>query len=260
MKIAVFDSGIGGLSVLHQAMKRLPNEAFLYYADEDHVPYGEKTREQIIEYSEEAVKFLIDKGADAIVIACNTATSAAAAVLRSRYSLPIIGMEPAVKKALDLDPVHRVFVAATPVTIHGDKLKILMEHYDNHHLVDLLPLPKLVRFAEKGIFGGDDVKKYLEEQLKDFDLSKYSALVLGCTHFNLFKAQLRELLPSNMSFVDGNKGTVNQLIRKLGETGAPSEKEPSLHLFSSGREITDEAEKEKIRMILAHLEKMYPIE
>lgn len=260
MKIAVFDSGIGGLSVLHQAMKRLPNEAFLYYADEDHVPYGEKTREQIIECSEEAVKFLIDKGADAIVIACNTATSAAAAVLRSRYSLPIIGMEPAVKKALDLDPVHRVLVAATPVTIHGDKLKILMEHYDNHHLVDLLPLPKLVRFAEKGIFGGDDVKKYLEEQLKDFDLSKYSALVLGCTHFNLFKAQLRELLPSNMSFVDGNKGTVNQLIRKLGETGAPSEKELSLHLFSSGREITDEAEKEKIRMILAHLEKMYPIE
>lgn len=260
MKIAVFDSGIGGLSVLHQAMKRLPNEAFLYYADEDHVPYGEKTREQIVQYSEEAVKFLIDKGADAVVIACNTATSAAAAVLRSRYSLPIIGMEPAVKKALDLDPVHRVLVAATPVTIRGDKLKILMEHYDNHHLVDLLPLPKLVRFAEKGIFYGDEVKQYLEEQLKDFDLSEYSALVLGCTHFNLFKAQLRELLPANMSFVDGNKGTVNQLIRKLNETGAKPEKDPSLHLFSSGREITGEAEKEKIRMILSHLEKMYPIE
>ena len=169
-------------------------------------------------------------------------------------------MEPAVKKALDLDPVHRVLVAATPVTIRGDKLKILMEHYDNHHLVDLLPLPKLVRFAEKGVFYGDEVKQYLEEQLKDFDLSEYSALVLGCTHFNLFKAQLRELLPANMSFVDGNKGTVNQLIRKLNETGAKPEKEPSLHLFSSGWEITEEAEKEKIRMILSHLEKMYPIE
>ena len=84
--------------------------------------------------------------------------------------------------------------------------------------------------------------------------------MLGCTHFNLFKAQLRELLPANMSFVDGNKGTVNQLIRKLNETGAKPEKEPSLHLFSSGREITEEAEKEKIRMILSHLEKMYPIE
>ena len=94
MNIAIFDSGIGGLSVLYQARRMLPEAHFLYYADEDHVPYGEKTREQILTYTDEAVRFLIDRGADAIVLACNTATSAAAATLRDRYPLPIIGMEP----------------------------------------------------------------------------------------------------------------------------------------------------------------------
>lgn len=154
MNIAIFDSGIGGLSVLYQAKRMLPEAHFLYYADEDHVPYGEKTREQILTYTDEAVRFLLEQGADAIVLACNTATSVAAATLRDRYPLPIIGMEPAVKLALNQDDTHRVLVAATPITIRGNKLKCLVEHYDGHHLVDLLPLPGLVRFAEKGIYSG----------------------------------------------------------------------------------------------------------
>lgn len=95
------------------------------------------------------MRFLLEQGADAIVLACNTATSVAAATLRDRYPLPIIGMEPAVKLALNQDDTHRVLVAATPITIRGNKLKCLVEHYDGHHLVDLLPLPGLVRFAEK---------------------------------------------------------------------------------------------------------------
>ena len=126
MNIAIFDSGIGGLSVLYQAKRMLPEAHFLYYADEDHVTYGEKTREQILTYTDEAVRFLIDRGADAIVLACNTATSAAAATLRDRYPLPIIGMEPAVKLALNQDDTHRVLVAAAPITIRGNKLRCLV--------------------------------------------------------------------------------------------------------------------------------------
>ena len=116
MNIAIFDSGIGGLSVLYQAKRMLPEAHFLYYADEDHVPYGEKTREQILTYTDEAVRFLLDQGADAIVLACNTATSVAAATLRDRYPLPIIGMEPAVKLALNQDDTHRVLVASVMVS------------------------------------------------------------------------------------------------------------------------------------------------
>ena len=140
MNIAIFDSGIGGLSVLYQAKRMLPEAHFLYY-----VPYGEKTREQILTYTDEAVRFLLDQGADAIVLACNTATSVAAATLRDRYPLPIIGMEPAVKLALNQDDTHRVLVAATPITIRGNKLKCLVEHYDGHHLVDLCRKRHLLR-------------------------------------------------------------------------------------------------------------------
>lgn len=259
MRIAIFDSGIGGLSVLHQALKRLPEEEFLYYADEAHAPYGEKTTAEILEYSDSIVRFLIRQGADAIVIACNTATSAAAAQLRAAYTVPIIGMEPAVKKALDIDPAHRVLVIATPITIKGNKLKGLMERYDNHHLVDLLPLPGLVRFAEQGVFGGEAVRDYLQRQLQPYALEQYSALVLGCTHFNLFKAELRAMLPQTMYFVDGNKGTIDQLIRRLAQTNAAPAEKPALQFYISGKKADAPEVQNKFRPILTHLEKMYHI-
>ena len=105
MKIGIFDSGIGGLSVLYEAMQLLPHEQFIYYADEKHVPYGEKTREEIIGYVDEIIQFMIDHDCKAIVIACNTATSAAVALMRKKYDIPIIGMEPAVKKAVDAEMI-----------------------------------------------------------------------------------------------------------------------------------------------------------
>ena len=101
MKIGIFDSGMGGLSVLHRALRMIPEADFLYYADEEHVPYGEKTREQVRGYIDEIIAFMIKKQVDAIVIACNTATSVATKEYRSQFPLPIVGMEPAVKKAVE---------------------------------------------------------------------------------------------------------------------------------------------------------------
>ena len=101
MKIGIFDSGMGGLSVLHRALRRIPEADFLYYADEEHVPDGEKTREQVRGYIDEIIAFMIKKQVDAIVIACNTATSVATKEYRSQFPLPIVGMEPAVKKAVE---------------------------------------------------------------------------------------------------------------------------------------------------------------
>ena len=185
MKIGIFDSGIGGLSVLHRAMKMMPNVSFVYYADTEHVPYGEKTVQQIRKFDEHNLNFLIDQGVDAVVIACNTATSVATKEFRAGFPVPIVGMEPAVKKAVEqyCDTGKRILVAATPITIASDKLHNLLERVDKEHDVDLLPLPKLVRFAEKGDFTSGGIEAYLCEELSKFDLEDYAAVVLGLYPF-----------------------------------------------------------------------------
>lgn len=259
MKIAFFDSGIGGLSVLYEAMCRMPKGDFLFYADCDHAPYGEQPPQQISRYVDGAVEFLISNGAQAIVLACNTATSVACSALRQRLQIPIIGMEPAAKMALDLDGTRRVLVAATPVTTRGKKLHELMVRVDKQHLVDLLALPQLVHFAEAGDFSFETVGPYLRRVLAPFDLNAYSALVLGCTHFNYFKDSFRALLPANMRLLDGNAGTVRQLIRRLQAAGMPMDGTGSVSYFISGRPA-DPAQQTRICRLLDRLAQMRELE
>ena len=259
MKIAFFDSGMGGLSVLYHAMKVLPHEEFIFYADEDNVPYGTKSTAQVQKFVGDAFDFLLKQDVKAIVVACNTATSVAVAEMRRRYDLPIIGMEPAAKKALDMDGTKRVLVTATPITVKGRKMELLIEKVDKDHLVDRLALPELVTFAERMEFNSQAVTDYLQEQLQLFDLSEYSSLVLGCTHFNYFKDTLRKILPENVQFVDGNEGTVRELIRRLKERNQLEHNAQSVTYFYSGRQVTDPMELKKIKKCLARLEKMYRI-
>ncbi|MBR5336760.1 MAG: glutamate racemase [Lachnospiraceae bacterium] len=239
MKIGIFDSGIGGLSVLHRALQVMPDDEFIYYADTDNVPYGEKPREVILNIVGNVMEFLVERNVDAVVVACNTATSVAIKAMRENYDLPIIGMEPAVKKAREEYPEGRTLVMATPVTVRGDKMKYLLERVDSEHLVDMIPMPKLVRFAESGIFDGNEVQDYIREQLKGTDLDAYTSLVLGCTHFNYFKKALRCQIPERIAFVDGIEGTVAQLLRKVGRTPADaSESTPNVEYYYSGRPAT----------------------
>lgn len=218
MRIGIFDSGLGGLSVLHCARKMTPEHDYIFYADTEHVPYGEKTVEQVREYVDHIIKFMISKGVDIIIIACNTATSALSMEYRKTFPIPIVGIEPAVKKALDEygNQEQRVLVAATPITIHGHKLEHLIHNLDHHHKVDLVAAPGLVRFAENGIFSGKEVHEYLSTVLKGYDLEKVGTVVLGCTHFNYFKESFIEIFPHRPHFVDGNEGTVRQAMRLMG--------------------------------------------
>ncbi len=216
MKIGIFDSGIGGLSVLHEAYHRLPQQEYIFYADVEHVPYGLKTPEQITEYAIENTQFLLDKGAQALVVACNTATSVAIKELRRRFDIPILGMEPAVKPAVEGTEEKRIMVIATPVTIREDKLKDLLHRVDEEHRVDLMPMPRLVEFAEKEEFDTNEVSDYIRGQFANFDPSNYSALVLGCTHFNYFKPALREFFGQDTLLIDGNFGTIHHLADVLG--------------------------------------------
>ena len=259
MKIAVFDSGIGGLSVLYEARKALPEEQFIFFADEDNVPYGTKTKEEIQSLVADAFDFLVSKGVKAIVVACNTATSAAVTEMRRRYDLPIIGMEPAAKKALDMDGEHRVLVVATPVTVKGNKMKVLIEHVDKQHLVDLHPLPRLVEYAEQQEFNSQAVLDYLGRELSPYDFSEYSSLVLGCTHFNYFKDTFRGLLPEHVSLVDGNAGTVRELIRRLKERNLLEKQTPSIEYYYSGRRVQDKEELHRLESYLQRLGCMHAL-
>ena len=245
MKVGILDSGIGGLTVLSLAASRMKNTEFIYYADLDNVPYGEKTVEEIKLYAENALSFLIDKGAKAVVFACNTATSVAIADMRKKYSLPIIGMEPALKRAADLYKKGRILVTATPVTIKGEKLHSLAQRIDVLSRADFVALPGLVHFAERGDFSSDAVKDYIRESFSPFEMEKFSSVVLGCTHFVYYKKLFKELYPS-LSIVDGNEGTVNQLIRRIKDEIPHfiDDAEPSVEFFISGRKASlDEIKK-----------------
>ena len=214
MKIAFFDSGIGGLSVLAEALRRFSGAEFLYFADEDHVPYGTKSRAQIVRLSLDAVGFLVSRGADAVVVACNTATSAAISELRGAFSVPVIGMEPAVKLAADSFGTRPTLLIATPLTIAGEKLARLVGRLECETWS--LPLPRLVEFAQDLEFDSPAVRAYLREELAKFELARLGSLVLGCTHFNYFKDVLREILPPQVRIIDGIDGTLNRLASELG--------------------------------------------
>lgn len=215
MKIGIFDSGIGGLSVLHEAYHMLKDTEYIFYADTDHVPYGSRTPDEIRHFSDDIVKFLINESCDAIIIACNTATSCSAKFLRSKYSLPIIGMEPAVKPAVETNDSRRILVMATPVTLRETKLKKLIDRVDEDHIVDLLPMPQLVNFAENETFDEDKVTEYLDKQFFNRSSKNYSSLVLGCTHFNYFKPYYRKYFDETTSFIDGNRGTIHHIADVL---------------------------------------------
>lgn len=215
MKIGVFDSGIGGLSVLHEARKVMPDEHYLYYADTTHVPYGTKPKEEIRGYIFDAIRFLVDQGSEAILVACNTATSVAIDDLRAAFSLPIIGMEPAVKPAVQAHRDRRVLVFATEMTLKEPKFHNLVAKVDNEGIVDYLSLQGLVMLSERFEFQDEQVLPYLRDQLDSLDLSAFGAVVLGCTHFLYFKPHLRKLLPEGVAILDGNGGTVAHLRSRV---------------------------------------------
>lgn len=256
MKIGIFDSGIGGLTVLHQAMLTLPEEEFLFYADADHVPYGEKSKDEIVHYTCEAVRFMLSKGIKAAVIACNTATSVAIGELRRRYSIPILGIEPAVKPAVEENEGKRVMVMATPVTVREEKLKNLIARVDGSHLVDLLAMPQLVRFAEAENFSSPEVTAYLCGQLAKYDLQNYSSLVLGCTHFNYFKDTLREIFPAGTAFLDGSEGTANHLAEILEQHGLLEHHPQTVEYYRSGRKVTEADDLTRMWRLLRRLDEM----
>ena len=209
-KIGILDSGIGGVTVLKEILKLLPNEDYLYYSDSIHNPYGEKTKEEVLEYVDEIMKFFLSKNCKAVVFACNTATALTVREMREKYSnLIIIGIEPAYKVAHDYASNKKVLVMATPATIYSDKFLHLFHQYDNHNTI-LLPCPNLAKLIEDG--DNSKIDSYLVEHLgiyQDID-----AVVLGCTHYPLIQNKITKVLGNVLCF-DGALGVSKRLKQLL---------------------------------------------
>lgn len=214
--IGFFDSGIGGLTVLHEALKVLPNEHYIYFSDGDNAPYGVRPKEEVRQLVLDAVEFIANQGIKALVVACNTATSVAIEDMRRLYDFPVIGMEPAVKPAVMSGGRKRVLVFATELTLKEEKFKNLVARVDTEQVVDYLPLQELVMYAERFEFDRSKIIPYLKDKLSGIDLSKYGAVVLGCTHFIFFKKLMLQVLPPEIQIIDGNLGTISNLKNKLG--------------------------------------------
>ncbi|MCY9761670.1 glutamate racemase [Paenibacillus alvei] len=219
MTISFFDSGMGGITVLAEAMKQLPQEQYLFYADTLHVPYGTKSQQEVMRHVQSAVEEIMQHHVKALVIACNTATSIAASELRRNYNIPIIGMEPAVKPAVEMNRNNgkRVLVFATALTLSQDKYHTLVTRLDEEHIVDSIPLPELVEYCEQLNFDKGVIGDFFAQKLAGIDLSQYGTIVLGCTHYPYYKHILREIVPDHIQLIDGSQGTVQRLAQVLQE-------------------------------------------
>lgn len=209
--IAVIDSGMGGITVLRKLYKLMPNENYIYFGDSANAPYGIKTKDEIRQLTVDGFEMLKNMGAKAIVIACNTATSAAAAVLREKYpDFPIIGLEPAVKPAALSMEQPIVLVLATPLTLREEKYLKLVEKFKDEATFIPLPAPELVKFIESGNLDSEEELSYLETILMPYAGNKVDAVVLGCTHFPFARRAIQRILGDEVLVFEGGKGAARR--------------------------------------------------
>lgn len=222
--IGVFDSGVGGISVLRELIKIMPNENYLYLGDSEHAPYGTKRLEEVRSLTIANVEKLLERGAKSIVVACNTATSAAVAILRKMYpDLPLVGIEPAIKPAAGAFPNGRIVVMATPMTLRQEKFQKLMSRYETQAQIIPLPCPGLMEFIERGDLEGEDLRKYLTELFWSVREKKIDAIVLGCTHYPFAYKMILETAGSGVAIFDGGNGTAREMKRRLMTAGKLSD-------------------------------------
>jgi glutamate racemase len=217
--IGLFDSGVGGISVLRHMLRLMPNERYLYMGDSANAPYGTKTKEQVRQLSFAVAEKLIDSGIKALVVACNTATSAAINDLRSAYpDLIVVGIEPALKLAADRFPKGNLGVMATPMTLREEKFDLLLHRFDSQCRVSKIPAPGLVELIEQGRGNSAEAEILLRSLLKDY-IGNIDALVLGCTHYPFAAEAISRVLGEQVALLDGGDGTARETKRRLALAG-----------------------------------------
>ena len=232
--IAVFDSGVGGISVLRQLRKLMPEEKYIYYGDSANAPYGSRATGEVRALTMAAAeKLMTEYPVKALVIACNTATAAAIEDLRARYpDLIVIGIEPAVKLAADHFPGGRLGVMATEVTLREEKFDHLMHRFDGNCTITKIPAPGLVKLIEAGKSDTAETDELLEKLLGPY-AGKLDALVLGCTHYPFVSRRISKVLGPETELLHGGKGTARETKRRLEKAGLLHEGAGCVEIISS---------------------------
>ena len=232
--IAVFDSGVGGISVLRHLIRYLPGERFLYFGDSANAPYGSRTTEEVRQLTLAAVKKLTTEyPVKAVVIACNTATAAAVKQVRAAYpDLIVIGIEPALKVAADHFPGGRIGVMATEVTLREEKFDLLLHRFDENCTIAKIPAPGLVQLIEAGKVDAPETEQLLRQILGDYT-GKLDALVLGCTHYPFASKAISRVLAGQTVLLEGGDGTARETLRRLAEADLLEEGEGEVLILNS---------------------------
>ena len=218
--VGVFDSGVGGISVLSELVRLMPDEDFIYFGDSANAPYGAKPEDEIRELTIRNVESLLSQGAKGICVACNTATSAAVRIMRGMFpELPLVGLEPAVKPAVLSKDHPTVLVMATVATIRQQKLKNLLAKYGDLGTVIPIECPGIVELVEQGITEGEEVEGVIRDLLKDYIKKDIDCIVLGCTHFPFVKKTISKVMGEEVAIFDGGGGAARQMRRLLDEKG-----------------------------------------
>lgn len=216
LPIAVIDSGVGGISVLRELLKIMPRENYIYFGDSKNAPYGSKEKSDVLEITRNNLKMLQEKGIKALVVACNTATSAAVRILREENpDLVIVGIEPAIKPpAVTLDH-PRVLVMATPLTLKEEKFKRLVERYSDKAEIIPLPCHRLAELIESGNIDSPELDDYIASLLEPYRDQDIDALVLGCTHYPHVRETIERHISPEVKIFDGGEGTARETRRRL---------------------------------------------
>lgn len=232
LPIAVFDSGLGGISVLKELIALMPQEQYIYFGDSANAPYGTRTTEEVRVLTLSAAAMLYERGIKALVVACNTATAAAIEQLREEYTdIVVIGIEPALKVATDRFPRGHVGIMATQVTLREEKLEHLVCRFPDA-TVERIPAPGLVELVEQGKAESPETEALLRKILAPY-IGRLDAIVLGCTHYPFVKDAVRKVLGDEVIIVDGGEGTARHTKRCLEERGWLREGEGSLKMENS---------------------------
>lgn len=220
--IGVFDSGIGGWSVLREIRRELPGEALVYVADSGHAPYGGRSNEYIVARARAIAAWLFARGAKALVVACNTATSAAVVTLRAHYAQPIVAMEPAVKPAAALSRSGVIGVLATQRTIEGEQLARLKDRFGRDVRILTRACPGLVEHVEAGDLRSPDARRLVDHYVRPMLAEGADVLVLGCTHYPLLRGLIEECAPG-VEILDPAPAVARELRRRLATAGLLSD-------------------------------------
>jgi len=235
--IGIFDSGVGGLSVLRAIRTQMPEESVIYFGDQGHIPYGSRSMEQIRKFSEAIAKFLLEQNVKLIVVACNTASAAALKNLREKFSdTPFVGMEPAVKPAAEHTQTGKVGVLATPATFQGALYASVVERFANG--VELLQstCPGLVQEVERGNLNGEEPRRILNDALIPMLEKNIDTVVLGCTHYPFMIPLIQQIVGENVRVIDPAPAVAKQVRRVLEAKGLKKESDGrgEVKLYTSG--------------------------